>query len=85
MKKFLLLLTLAGVATTMASMQAAQSSPGSSAQTSADAPGARACAVLLRKMTRSADADNWRNRMLAWPCMKRANRAVITFAETDRR
>jgi hypothetical protein len=82
MKKFLMLLVLAACATTAASMQAAGSSPRMSPHAD-DVREARACAVLLKRMARSAEADNWRNRMLAWTCMQRADRAVVASAELD--
>lgn len=81
MKKFLLLLALAGSATTLASMQAVGSIPAAPAKTAADLREARACAALLKKIARSAEADTWRNRIRAWTCKERIDGAGILSGE----
>ena len=79
MKKVLIIVALAAGVTTMASMKA-----GSSSVPGKDAAGlreARACDVLLRKMSQSPDTDTWRNRMRAWTCRQRSDAASIAAAE----
>jgi galactokinase len=71
MKKYLILLALAVGVTTLASMKAAGSSSEFVRNIAADRREARACEVLLRKMS-SPNADTWQNRMRAWPCIQRA-------------
>jgi hypothetical protein len=81
MKKFLILLTLVVGVTTMASMKAAGSGPVPKANVAADLREARACAVLLKKMSQSPAADTWRNRMRAWSCRQRSDTARERTAE----
>jgi len=83
MKKFLLLLAIAGGATALASVQAVGLSPDGRSK-DADIPEARACAVLLKRMNQSAEADTWRNRMRLWPCLKRADGTVVASAGKGR-
>jgi hypothetical protein len=83
MKKFLLLLALAGSATTLASMQAVGSIPAAPTKSAANLREARACAALLKRMARSSEADSWQNRMRAWTCMERAESAGILSTEAD--
>jgi hypothetical protein len=71
MKKHLILLALVVGVTTLASMKAAGSSSELVRNIAADRSEARACEVLLRKMSQSPDADTWRNRMRVWPCIER--------------
>jgi len=83
MKKFLLLLALAGSATTLASMQAVGSIPTASTKSVSDLREARACSALLKRMTRSAESNTWQNRMRAWTCMKRADSSGVASVEPD--
>ena len=75
MKKVLILLALAAGVATMASMKTAGSSPVFETNVAAGLREARACTVLLKKMSRSPDADTWRNRMRAWTCRQRSDAA----------
>jgi predicted secreted protein len=75
MKKFLILFALVAGATTTASMKAAGSSSASEKDYAAELRETRACNVLLKKMSQSSDADNWRNRMRAWTCRQRSDAA----------
>lgn len=84
MKKLLILFALAASATTLASMNAAGSSPTVSRHGSSHIREDRACALLLKEMARSPDADTWRNRMRAWPCMQRAEAAPTITARSER-
>ena len=84
MKKFLFLLALSVVAATFTSMKAAGSSFVPAMKVAADRREARACELLLRRMSRSPDADTWRNRMRAWPCMRRAEAAGASIMEAKR-
>ena len=83
MKKFLVLLTLVASVTITASMQAAGSSPVAKVD-AADLREARACAILLKKMSESPEADTWRNRMRAWPCRQRSDLTRVATAEARR-
>jgi hypothetical protein len=84
MKRFLVLLALVLGVAAMPSMKAAGSSPVSEVNVAADRRAARACEVLLRKMSRFPAADTWRNRMQAWPCMRRARDTGAAIAEAKR-
>lgn len=80
MKKFLVLLAVAASAD-MATLTVAGSNPGPAGNLPADNRETRACLVLLQKMSQSPAANTWRNRMRAWPCMKRAGARRTTTAE----
>jgi hypothetical protein len=83
MKKYLNLLALAAGVATLVSVKAAGSSSGFETNIAADRREARACEVLLRKMSQSPEADTWHNRMRAWPCIERgaSTRASILEAK----
>ena len=83
MKKFLVFLTVVAGVTAMASITAAGSNPMVKADPVADQRQARECKVLLKRMSQSPDADTWRNRMRAWPCLQRAE-AAPTYMEAKR-
>ena len=84
MKKFLILIVLVGSVTTTASMKAAGSGFMPETTVAADRREARACEVLLRKMSQSPNADTWQNRMRAWPCMQRAETTRASIVEAKR-
>lgn len=79
----ILLVLVVGV-TTLASVKAVGSSSEPAANIAADRREARACEVLLRKMSQSRNADNWRNRMRAWPCIQRAKASRAPIVEAKR-
>ena len=81
MKKFLVLLALVVGVTTLPAMKATGSSPASEVNVAADRREARACEVLLRKMSRSPNADTWGNRMRAWPCIQQAKANTTSMVE----
>jgi len=83
-KKFLVLLALVVGVTAIPAMKATGSSPASKAAVAADRREARACEVLLRKMSQSPSADTWRNRMRAWPCIRRAKVTHAFMVEARR-
>jgi hypothetical protein len=81
-KKLLVLITvLAGVTTSMTS---AGSSSISETRDAVDRREARKCDVLLKKISRSPNADTWRNRMRAWPCLQRAEAARGPLVDAKR-
>ena len=84
MKKFLVLLVLVVGVTAIPAMKATGSSPASEASVVADRPEARACEVLLRKMSQSPNSDTWWNRMRAWPCIRQAKATRTSILEAKR-
>lgn len=81
MKKFLVLFTVLAGVTTLATMTAAGSSSIYEVNAGADQREARKCDVLLKKISHSRDADTWRNRMHAWPCLRRAKAARTSLVD----
>jgi hypothetical protein len=83
-KKFLVLLALVMGVTAIPAMKATGSSPASEVTVAANRRDALACEVLLRKMSKSPNADTWRNRMRAWPCIQRAMATRTSIVEAKR-
>jgi hypothetical protein len=83
MKKHLFLLALVVGATTLASVKEAGSSTEPASNITVAGREARACEVLLRKMS-SPNADTWHNRMRAWPCIQRAKATRASIVEARR-
>lgn len=84
MKKILVLLALAASASAMASTRTAVPSAMSSHIAVAEETKTRACAVLLKKMASSPEADTWRNRMRVWSCQPQARLDISRFREARR-